>query len=697
MPPAGLEYYAAIARSLTPADLAHLAARRAYRLARRRLYRRDGCEPFEAVLVSHGVRSAVDLPAVALDRPGRVHCDLSQRPRVLAALAGLPGAPERALARANAAAERRFHFLGADFPPSDDGTLDASIDPVSGHHYPLLDSEGLSLLSGGADPKLPWALGRLDQLVALAQGVWVAADEADRDRFAAAFVAQATEFLHGNPVGLGIQWTCPMEVALRAANLAQGLRMLADVPAVRDPGFVALALGALAEHARFVEAHLEDHHAVPNNHLVSNLAGLLVVSALFPGLPDAPRHTAHSVRGLEAQMQAQVHPDGCSFEGSVPYHRLAVELFTLAYVVARASGISLSTAFTDRLALMYRVVEGYCTERGRAPQLGDNDSGRAFPLADRESLDHGYLLPLGAALFCDGRLKRPGATFCDEGAWLLGSSGLGRFEALGTRPSPRRFISRLAGWAVVKQDGAYLAVSAGRAGQSGVGGHSHNDALSFELHLRGRPLIVDPGTCCYAGDHATRNAFRSTAAHNTLQVDGEEINPFDPARLFALPDRAAASLDVLEMGAARARLTASHRGYRALPEGGVEIERTFLLDKGTRALSVVDTLQGRGVHRLVSRLHLEDRRGRLRPVTPAERVRALRVPNGPVELSEVLFEIGDAGAPEALVLFEPSARPELSDAGYSPGYGEKRPALVLQLHRALRVPGRMGWVVLLMG
>ena len=696
MPPAALDYYAALARSLTPAELAQLAARRAYRMARRRLYRRDRRpEPFEAVLASHGVTSAVELPAAALDRPGRAHCDVSQRTRVLDALARLPGARERALARARAAVERRFHFLGADFPPAPDGVTDFSLDPVSGHRYPLLASGRLSLLDGGADPKLPWALGRLDQLVALAQGAWAAADAAEEDRFASAFASQAAEFLQGNPVGLGIHWTCPMEVALRAANLAQGLRMLAGAPRVRDPGFLGLALGSLAEHARFVEAHLEDHFAVPNNHLISNLAGLLVVSALFPDLPGAPRHTALAVRGLEAQMEAQVHPDGCSFEGSVPYHRLAVELFTLAYVVARASGIPLSTAFVDRLALMYRVVEGYCTESGRAPQFGDNDSGRAFALADRESLDHGYLLSLGAALFCDGQLKRPGAVLCDEGAWLLGISGLGRFEALEPKRAPRRFVSRWVGWAVAKQDGAYLAVSAGRAGQGGVGGHSHNDQLSFELHAAGRPLIVDPGTWCYARDHAARNAFRGTAAHNTLQVDGEEINPVDPSRLFALPDRAGAELDVFQVGPSRARIAAVHRGYRALPLGGVEVERTFLLDRGARALSVTDSLRGRGVHQVVSRLHLPDRQGRLRPATPSERARALRAPNAPLELSGLLLEIGDAGAPEALVLFEPGVRPELSEAEYSPGYGEKRPALVLQMHRTLKAPGRLGWVVLL--
>jgi len=697
MPPGGLDYYAALARTLTPGDLAQLAVRRAYRMARQNLYRRDGSEPFEAVLTSHGVTSAVDLPRAALDRPGRAHCDLTQRPRVLAALSRVPGAVERALARAEAAAARRFHFLGADFPPAADGSTDASLDPVSGHRYPLLPSERLPLLAGGADPKLPWAIGRMDQLIALAQGAWVSPSEADRDRFAAAFAAQATELLQGHPPGLGIQWACPMEVALRAANLAQGLRMLADAPVVRDPGFLALALGSLAEHTRYVDAHLEDAWAVPNNHLVANLTGLLVAGALFPGLPGAARHVALAARGLEAQMEAQVYPDGCSFEGSVPYHRLAVELFTLAYAVARSSGISLSTAYGDRLAMMYRVVEGYCTERGRAPQLGDNDSGRAFPLADRESLDHGYLLPLGAALFCEGRLKRPGAAFSDEAAWLLGASGLGRFEALEPRPPPRRFISRQAGWAVVKQDGAYLAVSAGRPGQGGVGGHSHNDPLSFELHLNGRALIVDSGTFCYAADRAARNRFRGTAAHNTLEVDGEEINPIDPERLFALPDRAAAELELFEVGPSRARLSATHRGYQSLPAGGVEVERTFVLDRGARALSVVDSLRGRGVHRLVSRLHLEDRRGRLRPATPGERARALRAPQAPLELSGLLLEIGEAAAPEALVLFEPSVRPELSDAEYSPGYGEKRPALVLQLHRALRAPGRMGVVVLLLG
>ena len=54
-----------------------------------------------------------------------------------------------------------------------------------------------------------------------------------------------------------------------------------------------------------------------------------------------------------------------------------------------------------------------------------------------------------------------------------------------------------------------------------MGGHSHNDKLSFELHLGGRPVIVDPGMGTYTREPALRNAMRATAAHNTPQLDGQ--------------------------------------------------------------------------------------------------------------------------------------------------------------------------------
>ena len=75
-------------------------------------------------------------------------------------------------------------------------------------------------------------------------------------------------------------------------------------------------------------------------------------------------------------------------------------------------------------------------------------------------------------------------------------------------------------------------------GTNGFGNHKHNDLLSFEFHDRGRPLIVDPGSFVYTSNPDARNRFRSTRAHNTVVVDGEEQNEFKAEWLFRMFEKA---------------------------------------------------------------------------------------------------------------------------------------------------------------
>ena len=43
-----------------------------------------------------------------------------------------------------------------------------------------------------------------------------------------------------------------------------------------------------------------------------------------------------------------------------------------------------------------------------------------------------------------------------------------------------------AGWYVMRNNKNYCVVSCGPNGQNGIGGHTHNDKLSFELCINGR-------------------------------------------------------------------------------------------------------------------------------------------------------------------------------------------------------------------
>jgi hypothetical protein len=686
-----LDYYTALVR-LAPAAVARSAVRRVQGAARQALYRRRYPVDELRLLQAYGAASAGELADKFLStRHTGAWCEHTQRGSVLQALAAIPGARERALERARAALYQEFNVFGTRVGFGEGRPVDWSLDPLSGYRYPLEPVEQLRLLRPGSDPKYPWVFGRLDSLVALGQGYWVEDRPEARARLARAFVVQTLDFLQANPVGLGVHWACPMEVALRAANLAQALAMFAEAAEVRRPEFLVPVLSALTEHSEWVEARLEDHGAVPNNHLVSNYVGLLVVGLLFPELPGTPRQVALAVKGLRAQMQAQVHPEGTSFEGSTPYHRLAVELFTLAHVVALGSGVALGEDYGDRLLLMFQAARAWCSEQGLAPQIGDNDSGRVFPLRDRADLDHGYLAPLGAALFGEKSLVE--GSLPDEAAWLLGKAGLERFQAQPPAPAPVSVSYPVGGFHVLRGAGAVVTVSAGRQGQCGVGGHSHNDKLSFELHLRGEPLIVDSGTGTYTRNAALRNAFRATAAHNTLELDGAEQVSFEPARLFALPEHARARVEVFQAGAQLDRLTVRHDGYRVLPSP-VGIERTFHLDKLQGALGVADRLVGTGVHQAVGRLHLPDTQARLRALELEELARASRVPEAPREFEPLGVELGPEHAVRALVLFASGLAPRLESSWYSPGYGQLKQACAVIYGARSAPPAWLRWVVI---
>jgi hypothetical protein len=685
-----LDYYTTLVR-LAPAAVARSAVRRVQGVARQALYRRRDRVDEARILQAYGVGSFMELAARVLEtRHTGAWCEYRQRESVLQALTAIPGARERALERARAALRQEFDVFGTRVAFGEGRPVDWSLDALSGHRYPLEPVEQLQLLRPGTDPKYPWVLGRLDSLLALAQGYWVEEREQERARFARAFVLQTLDFLQANPQGVGVQWTCAMEVALRAANLAQALAMFVQAPEVQRPEFLVPVLSALAEHSAWVEVHLEDRGAIPNNHLVSNYVGLLVVGLLFPELPGAPRQVALAVKGLREQMEAQVHAEGTSFEGSTCYHRLSVELFTLAWLVALGAGVELGKSYEERLRGMYLAARAWCSEQGLAPQVGDNDSGRVFPLRDRADLDHGYLAPLGAALFGDASLA--GGELPDEAAWLLGRPGLERFQALAPAPAPASASFPAGGFHVLRGAGAVVTISAGRQGQGGVGGHSHNDKLSFELHLDGQPVIVDPGTGTYTRDAAQRNAFRGTAAHNTLQLDGVEQVAFSPARLFALPEDARARVEVFQPGGELDRLTARHDGYRALPSP-VGIERTFYLDKRERALAVTDRLIGMGAHDVVGRLHLPDQHARLRAPSPREIARALRVPDAPRAFDPLGVELGPEGAAKAVVLFASGLPPCLEPSSYSPGYGRVVQALAVTYGARLVPPAWLRWVV----
>ncbi len=110
---------------------------------------------------------------------------------------------------------------------------------------------------------------------------------------------------------------------------------------------------------------------------------------------------------------------------------------------------------------------------------------------------------------------------------------------------------------------------------------------------RSKSLLVDRGTYCYLTDPVARRYFRSTIAHNTLEIGGEDQATYGGSFLWLdAPDAEAVMLDGLDEGPV-ARWQARHDGY-ADSAGEPTHERTVTLDRAARRIDIVDRVTGQG-------------------------------------------------------------------------------------------------------
>ena len=607
-------YYGFLATRIAPRRLLGAAALRATRTALNRLApplapTRDrllwalGCD-----------RPATLARLLARPRPGPVPWTPAS---LRAALdAHLPGEAARAIARADEAARGRVFVFGrtVDASRPDRAGTDWQLDPVHGGRFAAWAPSRSLPPAPGLDPRNSWAIGRGEQWVALAQGA--ALDARRRGELAAALSASVVEFVAENPVGHGVHWTSASEAGLRAWNLLLALWILAGAGVAPGPELALEAARLLVTTGRFVLANLEDDTAVPASPLAADWLGLLCCAEGLPEWPESPRWRALALAGIGAALQEQVHEDGVTFEGALPYQRLAAETFAAAAILCHGAGRGLGHAFARRLGALFTATRALLASDGELPQLGDADAPRLLALRDRPPASAAFLLPLGAALLRAPRLLvGPGPGDAAEVAWLLGPRALAALGAARGGPGRRSATFPAAGFHVLRRGELEVFLSCGPNGQRGIGGHSHNDKLAIELRAGGALAVCDAGSATRTGDPELRDAFRSTRAHATIAVDGLEQAPLLRDRPSALPDVAAARLLAFEPGGPADRLVGEHRGFARA--GIVHRRELHVAEAG---VAVLDLLAGSGLHRVELRWPFASPGARIRALGEADAV-----------------------------------------------------------------------------
>lgn len=541
----------------------------------------------------------------------------------------LQAVPENSAALAIKAADRimqhRFRFLGSgDFTPADPDRprtetgyqpIDWFLDPVRQLRFPAdVPSKSWNLFEmrpGNADIKYPWELARCQHFLALAQAHRLTGAPG----YAHEILNQALDFIAANPVGLGINWTCTMDIALRAANWCFALNLIATgtIPDERSHDFEEI-YRHLYETGLFILDNLENTYEVTSNHFLSNVVGMHVLAAEFDGLEFAGGWDAFARAALEEEILAQVLDDGADYESSLPYHRLVTELFLGAWQVAELQGRPLSERYRTRLESMVTFLAAFIRPDGTLPVLGDADDGRLVI-----ATGYGLWNPADAR-----HLLAPAAMILGRHEWLKNADDHAVWEALwwgfapqdtaaairngqATASCPVERLFPQAGLAVSRDDEgeSYLMISNAVVGTKGFGNHKHNDLLAFEYGDRGTMLLIDPGSYVYTSDFDARNRFRATAQHNTLMIDGIEQNEFRPDYLFRMFAKATPRhLEFIATGDG-IQYAGMHDGYRVQLDEGEEVihRRQFSQSRAAGRLTIRDHLEGEGIHEVSWAMH----------------------------------------------------------------------------------------------
>jgi hypothetical protein len=478
--------------------------------------------------------------------------------------------------------------------------IDWHLDPVSGRRAPRAHWSRIPYLDADTvgDHKVIWELNRHQHFVVLGRAYQVSG----RAEYAICFVEQLTSWMDANPPKEGVNWASSLEIAYRAIAWLWALELFRGAEAL-TPGILQRAMKYLYLHGRHLERYLSWYFS-PNTHLTGEALGLFYLGVLLPELRRAKRWRALGWSILESELPRQVHEDGVYFEHASYYHRYTVDIYLHAVLLARQNGQQVPSAMLTRLALAVDYLADLTRPDGTIPFIGDDDGGMLVSLEERNPAD--VRAALGTASIA---LERPdyavvagGVT--QETLWLLGPDPTDRVRAAsgGDAPGHLSRLYRQGGYAVMRDRwgaGAHhVVVDAGPLGAMNCG-HAHSDALSFELTAFGCPMLVDPGTFTYTGSPAERDAFRHSAAHNTVTVDGASASV--PNGAFSWAVTADARVDRWWTGTETDYFAGSHDGFLRLPDPAVHRRQLLFVRSGYWV--VVDTILAEGEHEAVAHFH----------------------------------------------------------------------------------------------
>ncbi len=287
-------------------------------------------------------------------------------------------------------------------------------------------------------------------------------------------------WIQDNREGTGDGWH-PYTISLRLTNLWICVDGFGEI-LQKDTEFLQKLNNSMYAQYRHLQKRMERH--LLGNHYLENLKTVLLGARYF----QEPKVYHRVKKRFAEEIKEQILPDGVHYERSMMYHKIVLEdLMRVEKALEGRSEPPQGSGETVHPSGLVKIIQrmadaAYSLEEGMGHTLLFNDAG--------------------------DNVARPLTSILDA-----------LYEEFHIRPRYRQAFAR-SGYYILQKEDLKLVFDAGEIAPACMPGHAHCDGLSFELSWKGGPLFVNSGTGQYQGP--LRTYFRSTAAHNTVVIEGEE-------------------------------------------------------------------------------------------------------------------------------------------------------------------------------
>lgn len=357
------------------------------------------------------------------------------------------------------------------------------------------------------------------------------------------------DWMQNNYFLKGVNWSSPMEIALRSYQWLIVLYLLEDIDDFRFKEKLSKSIIASIE---YVMKNLSLYSSA-NNHLILEVTISSIVGYVFK---DSYKQDwfNEGYNILEKEIILQNYKDGVNKEQALHYQAFVLDAIIQYNFILKSIG---KKPIAEKI--IYNALEfiGSLKAHKLNFDYGDSDDAKILSFSHKKTNYYQYLLELGSLYYKEKFIEFE--TISNEVKFISRISKIGGLKNFKYKKTK---LYRDGGYLVINSNNNNLLMDVGELGFGSIAAHGHADSLSFIYYNNDNPIIIDSGTYIYNIEPEQRNYFRSTDAHSTLCYKG--LNQSEIRGPFLWGKRANTIIsEYIEKGDS-VRIKAYHDGYKPL-------------------------------------------------------------------------------------------------------------------------------------